>query len=100
MTKQKISFSTFWHVLKRIVKHLPRTIAIGLIRLYRAIFSPTVGILHYLPFYPRPSCIFYPTCSEYGIECFKKYSFFTALRKTATRVSRCHPGNDPKVDLP
>ncbi|MBP6905003.1 MAG: membrane protein insertion efficiency factor YidD [Candidatus Pacebacteria bacterium] len=81
-------------------KKLLNSGAIGLIYIYRRIFSPSVGILRFIPFYPRPSCIFYPTCSEYGVECFKKYPFFTALRKTATRIGRCHPGNEPKVDLP
>jgi putative membrane protein insertion efficiency factor len=82
------------------LKKLPNSVAIGLIYIYRWVFSPSVGVLHYLPFYPRPSCIFYPTCSEYGIECFKKYSFLNAIQKTAHRVGRCHPGNEPRVDLP
>ncbi len=77
-----------------------RILSILLIKLYRAIFSPSAGVLRYLPFYVRPSCIFYPTCSEYAIDCFKKYSFWRALRKTADRIRRCHPGNDPAVDLP
>ncbi len=70
------------------------------IHLYRATLSPSVGIFRYLPFYPKPSCIFYPTCSEYAIECFKKYSMQIALQKTIKRISRCHPGNEPSVDLP
>ncbi len=67
---------------------------------YRAVLSPSVGILRFFPFYPKPSCIFYPTCSEYGVECFKKYSFLTAFRKTSNRIGRCHPGNEPGVDNP
>lgn len=86
--------------LLRPINKLLNTVAMLAIRLYRALFSPSVGILRFLPFYPRPTCIFYPTCSEYGIECFKKYSFLTALRKTTRRISRCHPGNEPSVDLP
>lgn len=82
------------------LRKVPNNIAIGAIYLYQAILSPSVGILRYLPFYPRPSCIFYPTCSEYGVQCFKKYPFFTAVRKTINRIGRCHPGNDPAVDLP
>jgi putative membrane protein insertion efficiency factor len=79
---------------------VPNKAVIGAIRVYRLIFSPSVGILRYLPFYPSPSCIFYPTCSEYGIEAFKKYSFFTALQKTMNRIGRCHPGHEPGIDLP
>ena len=82
------------------LKNVPNSVAIGLIRLYRALLSPSVGVLRYLPFYPRPSCIFYPTCSEYGVTCFKKYPFFIALQKTVRRIGRCHPGSEPGIDLP
>lgn len=75
-------------------------IAIALIIFYQKVLSPSIGILRFLPFYPRPSCIFYPTCSEYGVECYKKYSFFLATQKTITRIGRCHPGNIPRVDKP
>lgn len=79
---------------------LPNKIAIFIIYLYQKIFSPSLGFLRFLPFYPKPSCIFYPTCSEYSIECFNKYSFKKASIKTIKRISRCHSGNDPQVDLP
>ncbi len=81
------------------LKKLPNSVAILLIRIYRVIFSPSVGILRIIPFYPRPTCIFYPTCSQYGIDAFRTYPFLTALRKTANRVGRCHPGNEPGVDM-
>ncbi len=86
----------FW---KKVVR-IPNYIAIGLIQVYRLIFSPTVGILRFLPGYSRPTCIFYPTCSAYAIETFEKYGFFKAFHKTLDRIGRCHPGNDPQVDLP
>jgi putative membrane protein insertion efficiency factor len=82
------------------LKKLPNRVFILIIRFYRAILSPSVGVLRFLPFYPKPSCIFYPTCSEYGVLCFQKYSFLKALKKTIHRVGRCHPGNEPGVDLP
>lgn len=82
------------------LKKIPNYIAIGVILIYRAILSPTVGILRYFPGYPRPSCIFYPTCSEYGLQSFRKYSFLKAFRQTTHRISRCHPGNESKVDHP
>lgn len=82
------------------LKKLPNNIIILLIRVYRTVFSPSVGFLRFLPFYPKPSCIFYPSCSEYSVECFKKYSFLVAFKKTLFRVGRCHPGNEPGVDLP
>jgi putative membrane protein insertion efficiency factor len=90
----------FYQKLKKTLKLIPNYIAVGIISLYRLIFSPTVGFLRHVPGYPEPSCIFYPTCSEYGKECFKKYSFGKALQKTINRIGRCHPGNEPAVDLP
>lgn len=80
-------------------KKLINNTIIFIIKIYRAILSPSVGILRYLPFYPKPSCIFYPTCSQYSIECFQKYSPMAAISKTINRIGRCHPGNEPTVDL-
>ncbi|MEK7227946.1 MAG: membrane protein insertion efficiency factor YidD [Patescibacteria group bacterium] len=79
---------------------LPNKIVVGLILIYQKVFSPSLGFLRFLPFYPKPNCIFYPSCSEYGAACFRNYNFFKALRKTLGRIGRCHPGNDPRVDLP
>ncbi len=90
----------FYQKLKKTVKKVPNYMALGIIAIYRLVFSPTVGFLRHIPGYPQPSCIFYPTCSEYGQECFKKYPFFKAFAKTVHRISRCHPGNEPQVDLP
>lgn len=84
----------------RKLKKIPNIIAIYSIKVYQYVFSPSLGIFRYLPFYPRPSCIFYPTCSEYGVICFKKYSFIKALRMTIHRIGRCHPANEPRVDQP
>lgn len=82
------------------LKKLPNNLAILMISLYQKTLSPSLGIFKFLPFYPKPSCIFYPTCSEYGIECYKKYSFIQATKKTINRIGRCHSGNEPRVDLP
>ncbi|MGC6415000.1 MAG: membrane protein insertion efficiency factor YidD [Bacteroidia bacterium] len=64
-------------------------IFIGLIRVYQTIFSPL---------FP-PTCRYTPTCSQYGIEAFRKYSFFKAFKLTMRRFLRCHPwggsGYDP-----
>lgn len=66
-----------------------KSFAILLIKLYQGIISP------YLP----NSCRYHPTCSQYGIEAYKKYNFFKATWLTAKRISRCHPwggsGYDP-----
>jgi len=63
--------------------------AIGLVRFYQLYISPLKG----------PTCRFYPTCSTYSIQAFKKYGFLKGLWLTIRRVSKCHPfhpgGYDP-----
>lgn len=39
----------------------------------------------------RPRCRFVPSCSEYGLECYRRYGFVRATAKTAWRLLRCHP---------
>ncbi|MEO7960021.1 MAG: membrane protein insertion efficiency factor YidD [Ginsengibacter sp.] len=62
---------------------------IGIIRLYQLVLSPILG----------PSCRFTPTCSQYGIEAFKKYGLLKGFWLTAKRIARCNPwgshGHDP-----
>lgn len=63
--------------------------AVGLVRFYQLYISPLKG----------PTCRFYPTCSSYSIQAFKKYGFLKGLWLTIKRVSKCHPfhpgGYDP-----
>ncbi len=62
---------------------------IGLIKLYQYTISPLFG----------PACRFEPSCSEYGVEAFKKHGFFKGFGLTIKRISKCHPwgghGHDP-----
>ena len=50
------------------------------------------------PFFPA-SCRYQPTCSNYGIEAFKKHGFLKGGWLTLKRLSSCHPfgsdGYDP-----
>lgn len=66
-----------------------RRIALGLIRFYQ------LGISPLLP----PSCIYTPTCSQYGYEAITRYGFFKGGWMTLKRILRCHPfakgGYDP-----
>lgn len=65
------------------VLRLPNLLFILLIRLYRLVLSP----------YMAPSCRFYPSCSQYGLEAFRRYNFFKALGLTVWRILRCNPFN-------
>jgi putative membrane protein insertion efficiency factor len=62
---------------------------IWLIKLYQYGISPIIG----------PKCRFTPTCSQYGLEAFKKYGVGRGFYLTLKRISRCHPwggsGYDP-----
>mmetsp|Transcript_24678 Transcript_24678/g.68664 ORF Transcript_24678/g.68664 Transcript_24678/m.68664 type:complete len:232 (+) Transcript_24678:203-898(+) len=64
-------------------------LALAALRFYKAEISPI------LP----PSCRFFPTCSEYAMESFKKYGTGKGVLLTAWRLARCNPfggrGYDP-----
>ncbi|NBG89224.1 membrane protein insertion efficiency factor YidD [Isachenkonia alkalipeptolytica] len=66
-----------------------KKVAILLIRFYQRFISPL----------KRPSCRFYPTCSQYSLEAFQKYGFLKGLLLSIRRISKCHPfhkgGHDP-----
>jgi hypothetical protein len=66
-----------------------RWIALALIRFYQRFISPLTP----------PSCIYTPTCSQYGYEAIARYGFFKGGWLTARRIGRCHPwaqgGYDP-----
>lgn len=60
-----------------------------LIRIYQYGISPFIG----------PKCRFTPTCSQYGLEAFKRYGLIKGFILTVKRISKCHPwggsGYDP-----
>jgi len=62
---------------------------IGLIKVYQYTISPLLG----------PSCRFEPSCSQYGIEAFKKHGLLKGFYLSIKRFSKCHPwgghGHDP-----
>ena len=49
--------------------------------------------------YTPPSCIYTPTCSQYGYEAIEKHGFLKGSWLTMKRIARCHPwaagGHDP-----
>lgn len=66
-----------------------KTILINVIKFYRKYISPL----------KRPSCIYYPTCSEYTLEAIRKYGAIKGGFMGIKRILRCHPfhkgGYDP-----
>lgn len=49
-------------------------------------------------FFKAPSCRFYPSCSNYGIEAIEKYGIIKGGWLTAKRLCRCHPFNPGGYD--
>lgn len=64
-------------------------LGLAAVQLYRLVLSPHLG----------GACRFTPSCSEYGAEAFRNYSFLSAVRITTIRVLKCNPlgphGYDP-----
>jgi len=64
-------------------------IFIGLIKFYRMAISP----------FKPPSCRFFPTCSEYGLEAFRRFGTIKGGYLTVKRILKCHPFHPGGVDL-
>lgn len=66
---------------------------IWVIELYRKYISPLKS---------RPSCRFYPTCSQYAIEALQKRGLIVGTALSVWRILRCNPfcrgGYDPVPD--
>ena len=60
-----------------------------LIKFYQYAISPLLG----------SNCRYTPTCSQYGLEAFKKHGLFKGFYLTAKRIISCNPwggkGYDP-----
>jgi hypothetical protein len=66
-----------------------RWLALKVIRFYQTAISP----------WTPPSCIYSPTCSQYGYEAISKYGLLKGGWLALRRILRCHPwgpgGHDP-----
>lgn len=46
-------------------------------------------------------CTFQPTCTQYGLEAYRRYGFLKATAKFVWRLARCNPWNKgPRQDPP
>lgn len=62
---------------------------IAIIKFYQKAISP----------FTPPSCRFYPTCSEYGLEAFRRFGAIKGGYLTLKRISKCHPFHPGGIDL-
>ncbi|MEI6581096.1 MAG: membrane protein insertion efficiency factor YidD [bacterium] len=53
----------------------------------------------YLSFLKKPSCVFYPSCSEYTKESIRKHGVVEGLYMGVGRILRCHPWQKNHIDL-
>lgn len=70
------------------IAHMPRMIPIALIYVYRYTVSPLLG----------NCCRFYPTCSQYSQDAFKRFGLMKGLGLTVWRLLRCHPWHPGGID--
>jgi len=63
-------------------------------------------LIKFISFYQRflsplkkPSCVFYPTCSEYSKQAINKYGILKGFRLSFLRIIRCHPWQKNNIDL-
>jgi putative membrane protein insertion efficiency factor len=66
------------------MKHL----FISIIRFYQKFISPITP----------PTCRFYPTCSHYGLEAYRRFGVFKGSYLTIKRILKCHPFHPGGVD--
>jgi len=69
-------------------------IMIFLINIYQKYISPDTGIFKK----KHPTCVFFPSCSEYGKQAYVKYGFFKGSFLTIKRIFRCHPWQKNNFD--
>ncbi len=65
-----------------------KKIVISLIRFYQVVISPL----------KPPTCRFYPTCSQYGLEAVKRFGALKGGYLTMKRILKCHPFHPGGLD--
>ncbi len=44
------------------------------------------------------SCRFFPTCSEYTMECIQQFGVIKGIYKSIKRILKCHPFHEGGID--
>lgn len=52
----------------------------------------------YISVFIKPSCVFYPSCSEYTKAAIEKYGTRKGICLGALRIMRCHPWQKNRLD--
>ncbi|HBD05754.1 TPA: membrane protein insertion efficiency factor YidD [Candidatus Uhrbacteria bacterium] len=72
------------------------TVVCGIIRSYQKTISPDHGAISRL--FPNGYCKYYPSCSEYSRQCFKKHGLVRASKLSLYRILRCNPISQGGID--
>lgn len=92
------------HKQKTSIKNFPTLNLKTHLKSYKAFNTlPLISIYFYkytLSYFLGGRCRFYPSCSEYAIECFEKFNFIKSSQLVLLRLIKCHPfcktnGYDP-----
>lgn len=78
--------------LKALALLLVRTALIS-IALYQWILSPLKDAL-----FGPGCCRFYPSCSQYSRDSFKRHGFYKGVVLTLQRLAKCHPYHPGGID--
>ena len=46
----------------------------------------------------KPSCVFFPSCSEYAKQAIEKYGVLKGIYLGSLRILRCHPWQKNHID--
>ncbi|WP_040207538.1 membrane protein insertion efficiency factor YidD [Neobacillus jeddahensis] len=65
-----------------------KKIFISIIRFYQVVISPI----------KPPTCRFYPTCSNYGLEAIQRFGALKGGWLTLKRILKCHPFHPGGLD--
>ena len=83
------SFRTYRKIpAKKTVSYFFLRVIVGFIKAYRYWLSP---------FFPA-SCRFYPSCSAYALESYKKLGFWKGSYLSLRRILKCNPFHPGGVD--
>ncbi|WP_152445552.1 membrane protein insertion efficiency factor YidD [Bacillus sp. THAF10] len=61
---------------------------LAIIKFYRKFISPLTP----------PTCRFYPTCSQYGLEAISRFGALKGGWLTLRRITKCHPFHPGGID--
>ena len=81
----KISIKSFYELKKELGNVLER--ALKFFSIFGMVAYRTIGSPHF-----GGCCRFTPSCSEFALGCYHRFSFITATKLTFLRLISCRPG--------